>query len=125
MKTYLGIWMDNRSAYIKEYKNEAIETNSINYPFSNKEKSECHFKSEHILHNKVQQKLSEYYKNLGVIIKNYDEVLLFGPTDAKVELYNILRADACFEKINIGIKQAGLMTENQQHSYVKNHFSIK
>lgn len=125
MKTYLGIWMDHRSANIMEYKNDAIETNTVDSKFTNKEKSESLGKSENIMHNKEQQKQSEFYQNLGAIIRNYDEVLLFGPTDAKVELFNILRADARFEKINIEIEQADKMTENQQHSFVKKHFENK
>ena len=56
-------------------------------------------------------------------VKNYDEVILFGPTDAKVELFNILKADQHFDKIKIDIKQADKMTENQQHAFVKDHFS--
>ncbi len=48
------------------------------------------------MHNKEQQQQSEYYKTLGETIKNYDDVLLFGPTNAKVELLNILKADISF-----------------------------
>ena len=39
------------------------------------------------MHNKEQHEQSDYYKKLGETIKNYTEVLLFGPTDAKVELF--------------------------------------
>ncbi|MBK7681786.1 MAG: hypothetical protein KA347_01175 [Bacteroidia bacterium] len=125
MKKYLGIWMDHRSANIMEYKIDAIETNIIDSKFTKEEKSESLGKSENIMHNKEQQKQSEFYQNLGAIIRNYDEVLLFGPTDAKLELFNILRADTHFEKVNIKIEQADKMTENQQHSFVKKHFEKK
>jgi len=52
-----------------------------------------------------------------------DSVFLFGPTDAKVELFNILEADHRFAKIKIEVKHADKMTENQQHAFVKKFFS--
>ena len=75
------------------------------------------------MHNKEQHQQSDYYKQLGEIIKNYTEVILFGPTDAKVELFNILKADHHFAKIKIEFQQADKMTENQQHAFVKEYFS--
>jgi hypothetical protein len=75
------------------------------------------------MHNKEQHQQSEYYKKIGEIIKDYKEVILFGPTEAKTELFNILKADHLFENIKIEIKQTDKMTENQQHAFVKNHFN--
>ena len=77
------------------------------------------------IHFPVPHQQSEYYKKLGEIIKNYEGVILFGPTEAKVELFNTLKADHHFEKINIEVKQADKMTENQQHAFVREHFSKK
>jgi len=57
------------------------------------------------------------------VIKNYDEVLLFGPSEAKAELYNILKAEHQFTKIKIEIKQTDKLTENQQHAFVRDYFS--
>ena len=45
------------------------------------------------MHNKEQQQQTAYFKQLADVIKNYDAVVLFGPTDAKAQLYNILKAD--------------------------------
>lgn len=53
---------------------------------------------------------------------NSQWVVLFGPTDAKVALYNILKADHRFAKIKIEIKPADKMTENQQDTFVKIYF---
>lgn len=75
------------------------------------------------MHNKEQHQLADYYKRLGEVIKNYKGVVLFGPTDSKAELFNTLQADRHFEKIKIEVKDAGKMTEAQQHAYVKDHFS--
>ena len=65
----------------------------------------------------------EFYKKLGEVIRKYEEVILFGPTNAKVELYNLLKADHLFSKVKIEVQQTDKMTENQQHAFVKHHFS--
>ena len=76
------------------------------------------------MHNKEQQQNAAYYKVLANIIKNYEGVILFGPTDAKVELFNTINKDHHFEHIKIDIEQTDKMTDNQQRAFVKEHFSI-
>lgn len=119
----LGIWMDHSRANLMEFTTDPIETKTIVSKFTHQEKEHSLGKSENLMHNKEQHEQSAYYKKLGETIKNYQEVILFGPTDAKVELFNVLRADHLFEKIKIEIKQADKMTENQQHAFVREHFS--
>jgi len=102
---------------------EPIETKIVESKFSHQEKEFTLSKSENLMHNKEQQEQSKYYKELGEVIKNYGEVVLFGPTNAKLELFNILRADLAFSDIDIEIQQADKMTENQQHAFVRDYFS--
>ena len=75
------------------------------------------------MHNKEQHQQSEYYKKLGEEIVKYEDVILFGPTDAKAELFNLLREDRHFENIKIEIRQTGKMTEQQQHAFIREYFS--
>jgi hypothetical protein len=75
------------------------------------------------MHNKEQHLHLEYYKKLGDIIRNYKEVVLFGPTDAKSELHNLLAANHLFVKVKITVRQTDKMTENQQHAFVRDYFS--
>ncbi len=119
----LGIWMDHSTARLMEFTGQQIETKTIESEFTHEEKTDSLGKSENIMHNKEQQRQSAYYKNLGNVIINYEAVILFGPTDAKVELFNVLRADHHFDKIKIEIKTADKMSEHQQHAFVKEHFS--
>src|SRR5450432_2535460 len=97
----LGIWMDHSSAHLMEFTTDPIETKTIASKFTHEEKEESLGKSEHLMHNKERHEQSAYYKKLGETIKNYEEVILFGPTNAKNELLNILRTDHLFEKIKI------------------------
>ena len=74
------------------------------------------------MHIKEQHLQSSFYKKLSDIIKNYQEIVLFGPTDAKNELLNLLKADHLFENIKIEVKHADKMTKNNMHTFVKEYF---
>ena len=118
----LGIWMDHASANLMEFTSEPIETKTVESAFTHEEKADSLGNSEHVMHNKEQQMQSAFYKKLGESIKGYNEVVLFGPTDAKQQLFNLLKADHHFDKIKIEVKSSGKMTENQQHAFVRDHF---
>ncbi len=118
----LGIWMDHANAHLMEYA-DPIVTKVVTSNSTHEEKEKTLQKSESMMHNKEQQQESEYYKELGESIKNYDEVLLFGPTDAKVELLNILKSNLSFSKIKLEVRQTDKMTENEEHAFVRNYFS--
>jgi hypothetical protein len=119
----LGIWMDHSNAHIMEFITGPAETQIIESDFVYEAKEQALGNSENAMHNKEQHQQTEYYKKLGEIIKHYDDVLLFGPTDAKLELFNMLKEDHLFGKVKIEVKQADKMTENQRHAFVKDYFS--
>ncbi len=119
----LGIWMDHNSAHIMEFTADPISTTTVNSQFTHQQKEDTLKKSEILMHHKEQHEQDAYYKNLGQIIKGYDDVVLFGPTDAKVELFNLLRNEREFDKIKITTINTDKMTENQQHAFVREHFT--
>lgn len=119
----IGIWMDHKSAHLMEFTSDSLETKTIESEFTHDVKEENLHKGEHGMHNKEQHQQSQYFKTLGEKIKQYESVLLFGPTDAKTELFNILMADQHFAKIKIEVRQSDKMTENQEHAFVKKYFS--
>src|ERR1700733_6712547 len=118
----LAIWMDHASAHAIEYPGDESITETIASEFTATEKKETLEKSEHSMHNKEQHQQSEFYKELGKWIVNYDYVLLFGPTKAKSELLNHLRSDHRFEKIKIVVKNADKMDLHEQQMFVKKYF---
>lgn len=123
MKTkQIGICMDHATANLMELTSGDMETKTINSKFTHEQKEDTLHKGEKVMHHKEQHEQLAYYKEIAAVIKNYEEVLLFGPTDAKSELLNLLKADHHFDKINIETKQADKMTENQQHAFVKEYF---
>jgi stalled ribosome rescue protein Dom34 len=119
----LAIWMDHASAHTIEYPGDENITKTITSDFTHTEKKESLEKSEHSMHNKEQHEQSGYYKELAKVIANYDFVLLFGPTNAKSELLNFLRADHRFDQIKIVIKTADKMDVHEQKKFVKKYFT--
>lgn len=118
----IGIWMDHSSAHLMEC-TDPIITRTLESESTHEEREKTLQKGESMMHNREQQQQKEYYKKLGEAIRGYEDVLLFGPTDAKVELLNILKEDRHFENIRIVTQDAGQMTENQEHALVKQYFS--
>ncbi len=120
---YLGIWMDHARANLMEYTTEPIQTVTIECGFTHEVETEVLDKGESMMLNKQKQQQSDYYKKLGEAIVHYDNVILFGPTNAKVELLNTLKEDLHFKNIKIEVTGADKMTENQQHAFVREYFS--
>jgi len=117
----LGIWMDHMNAHLIEFSNSK-ETKTIHSKFTHEAKENSLDRGENKMHSKERHQQAEYHKSLGEIIKNYKEVLLFGPTDAKVELKNLLEKEHAFAAIKIVTEPADKMTENQQHAFVTDYF---
>jgi len=121
----LGIWMDNANAHLMEFSNETIETKMLDSNFTHQDRVESLSKSEKGMHNKEQHEQTAYYKKLSEVIRNYNEVLLFGPTNAKDELYNTVKDNPLFKDIAISVLPADKMTENQEHAFVRDYFSTQ
>ncbi len=118
----IGIWMDHANAHLMEYA-DTIVTTIITSASTHEEKEFTLQKGESFMQRKDQQQEAAYYKAIATAIKDYDEVLLFGPTDAKTKLYNILKADLSFSNINIAIEQTDKLTDNQEQAFVRDYFS--
>jgi stalled ribosome rescue protein Dom34 len=126
MKTQknLGVWMDHATANLIDL-NSKKHSHSIVSEFTFNTKEEALNRSENLMHNKRQQMHGAYYKEIADVILKYDNVLLFGPTNAKTELHNYLNTDLHFKDIKIDIQSADKMTDNQQDAFVKNYFENK
>jgi hypothetical protein len=118
----LGIWLDHSNAYLMEFTNDAFLTNRVVSELSNQEAELNHYKGEKLIHKKEQHLQINYFKKIGDIIKNYQEVVLFGPTDAKNELLNMVKTDHLFEEIKIEVKNSDKMTESQMQTFVREYF---
>lgn len=114
----LGVCMDHSSALIMELINNLIISTDSEYESATEIKNDANNENGHDEH----QAQSNYYKKISDIIRNYDEVLLFGPTEAKNALYNLIKEDHNFENIKIEIKTTDKMNEGQMFNYIKDYF---
>lgn len=119
----LGIWMDYTTAILIEFNLNSCEIKSIDSGFSNQEENEFLDKSESLMHHKEKQQLSTFFKRIADQIKEYNEVVIFGSSDAKAELYTVLKQEEPFKKIKMEIKNTNKMTDNQKKHFVKSYFS--
>ncbi len=119
----LGIWMDYSTANLIECKLGSYEIKSIDSGFSDQEVNEVLNNNKCLIDNKENQQLSKYFKRIAEQLKEYNELVLFGSTNAKVELHSILKEEESFQKIKIEIKNTAKMTDNQKKYFVKSYFS--
>jgi len=117
-----GIWMDHSNAFLLELADDKIETNRVVSELSNPEAEFNFYKGEKLVHKKEQHLQLSYFRKLGEVIKKYKEVVLFGPTDAKNELLNLIKTDHLFEDIKIEVINSDKMTESQMQTFVREYF---
>jgi hypothetical protein len=129
----LGVWLDHAGAYLVEMNGgePSIESVSSDYRQEWKEGkggNDSHFgdkiatNNEYGRHRREEQQIASFYKTLTERIRYYDDVLLFGPSDAKQELYNILAGEKPQRKIRINVQPADKMNEAQLKQFVKTWF---
>ncbi|MDX9932545.1 MAG: hypothetical protein RB294_08170 [Bacteroidales bacterium] len=123
--TKMGIWMDHTIAYLFDVSDSDAETLTIKANIQHHEVKETQGLDESNTQNKEQDQLSDYFKRLTDIIQKFDEVVLFGPTDAKTELFNQLKKSNSISKTNIVVKQSERMTENQMKAFVRSYFGLQ
>ncbi len=122
-KKQLGIWMDHSEANLIGVNVDTTGYKTITAQVGEQDEA-LNSRNETLIQNKEQNELSGFFKRLGDVIINYDEVLLFGPTNAKTELVNQLKEDRHFDEVKIEVTPADKMTENQQQAFVMKHFTI-
>jgi stalled ribosome rescue protein Dom34 len=114
--------MDYSKAHLMEILPGDMKTQTIESAFTHEAKAETRDKGEKHMHNKEDGDHLKYFKKIQIEIEKFDDVLIFGPTEAKVELYDLLKENHKCEGIRIEIQTSDKMTENQLHAYVRNHF---
>lgn len=119
----LGIWMDHTAAHIMELNNNTIVSTTIESLSLQGEKKNFG-KDASLKYNTEQDQLSDYFKRLSAIILDFPEVIIFGPTNAKLELFNLLKVNNQFNNVKIQIETTDNLTKNQMHAFVKDHFKM-
>ena len=116
--------MDYTSAQIYENATGEFLLTSMesNFYLPLKKKGEAN--SESPIHNEKNQTDQAFYNDLLLLIKDYDEAVLFGPTQAKTALFDLIKASPECNNLYIQTLEADKMTTEQMKAFVKTHFKI-
>lgn len=114
--------MDHATANLISFPADPTTGQTIHCSFTHQAKETALQRGENEMHTKEQGEQAAYYQELANIIRNYGEVLLFGPTEAKTELYYTFKDNHLFADIKIDILPSDKLTSNQQHAFVKDFF---
>ena len=115
--------MDHSIAYLMEFTNNPFEIKTIEPEFPEGNEELNLVKGVQLPKNTDKHILYAYYNRIGEAIKNYKQIVLFGPTDAKVELFDVLSEDHRFVKTIVEIKETDKMSVNQQHEFISKYFA--
>lgn len=118
----LGIWMDHSNAFLMELYNHNISSKKIIIKPVHKEEDNVDTHEIQIHSKEESQHRAAFFKEISDIIRDYQDVLLFGPTDAKNELYNLLKADHRFENIKFELRNSDKMNESEMQQFVVEYF---
>ena len=132
MKTTAGLWIDHRKAVIALVTAEGEETLEIK---SNVEKqpgrdagarSTTHHEAQQVQADDSHERdftgqLHRYYDEVIAAIRNADEILLFGPGEAKGELKKRLERDKLGAHI-VAVQTADKLTDRQVAAKAHEYF---
>ncbi|CAM2830490.1 hypothetical protein [Flavobacterium frigoris] len=120
----MGIWMDYSIPYLTGFTSNSFEI--IKAESTSFESTKLYpIKTLAALLEKRDRLLQTYYYKIASKIKNYDRIIIFGPTNAKTELFDVLSEDDRFLKTKIEITNTDQMNPAEQHQFIKNYFSDK
>ncbi|TAH11968.1 MAG: hypothetical protein EAZ12_03135 [Sphingobacteriia bacterium] len=80
----IGIFMDHASALFIKFPIDEAANHTLFSSFTTTSEHDSLEKSEQLTHNREQHQQNEFYQKIGTEIRQYDEVLLFGPTNAEL-----------------------------------------
>ncbi|MFM9909073.1 MAG: hypothetical protein ACKVOW_06985 [Chitinophagaceae bacterium] len=122
LRRYLGIWMDQTSAHLTNLTVDPVEVVSIESVYTSTHIGNTFHESKRNVEYQKSILQQAFFKQLSDRMLNYDEVLLFGPSNAKSQLLNFFRVEQHINKIKIHVKNATNMTEQQEHAFIRRHF---
>jgi hypothetical protein len=135
-ETKIGVWMDHSVARLISVNTNPVVIREIQSSIQPRLRIEgesgdgtklggVQFGSnnEHSKNEKKQNELQQYYKELSAAIRDYEEILIFGPTMAQNEFVNFISKDKHFKTKKIDTYREDYLTENQILEFVRNKIS--
>lgn len=119
----IGIWMDHHTAHLVhqdeqgDYRIDSVESGHDDvHPNTGKRGFR---ESEGTRNGRQQEALKVYYKSLQAKLKDFNHILICGPTTARTEFHHMLSKEKSFGGKRIAEMTATTMTDRQLIAYMK------
>ena len=115
--------MDYSNAHIIPFSDivQMPQTITSGYTIADREKAVGRGKSQVLCMQRREQ--LAYHKNIAAALLQSDEVFLFGPTEAKSDLFKMLREDRNFDATHIEFYNSYRVTGSEEFAISENCFS--
>jgi len=137
-KKKIGVWLDHTKAHLIRFQNgQTFLLESVESPYRPRERFEgeesdvTQFRgggvavsnNENRKHHRVQHQLEAFFTEIEGKLKEYDEILLFGPSIAKNQLQHHLAPKKAFANKTIAISNADKLRRNKMLEFVRKYFN--
>lgn len=120
---YIGIYLNHFTAQIIDYSEMARVVTVIRLDFNTDDEDKV-LRGENHLFDKRNELHNEFYSELSHALLQCDQLIIFGPTTAKNELFNRLSNDNRFTNLEITIKNTDELTSEEQLEFINNCFYL-
>ena len=126
MKKAMGLWIDHREAIIVALTPEGDKTLRVASEFEQdarvSDTAQIHL-GEDMLDRRRLNHLKQYYDTVAATLREADELLIFGPGQAKEELKRRLTSSRLADRV-VAVETAARMTDRQIVAKVRRHFQV-
>ena len=135
MKTQIGIWLDQKQAFLIAFLNgektvKTISSSIENYHVVGGARSKTPYGPMDVVSEKKslerhKHQLSQYFQQIMTTVKDADELYLFGPADTKLKLLEAINKNKALTFVVRKTETADSMTEGQMIAQVRKAFGLK
>jgi stalled ribosome rescue protein Dom34 len=129
----IGIWMDHYIAHciiaekgiVATIKNQHESHPRYEGEGSNETQvARLRFGNNEYQTNQIERNdLKSYFESVADFVKDYQHILVFGPTTAKKEFFNVVMDDSRFDGKTLHLENSDKLTDNQMVAFVREFYS--
>jgi hypothetical protein len=134
MKKLIGVWLDTKQAVLIEITDKSKRIKTITSEIDSKERisgeskrfgrfGQQYLNPEKHKRNKIQEQVKLYLQQIIEEIKQFDSLLVFGPSEMKNKLKKEIQKHKDIAEKLSSVQTADHMTENQMVAWVRKHFT--
>ena len=114
-KTKIGVYLDEKIAYLLERKNEEKVITII--------EADDEGERENVITRRTNRKNHAFFKKVFELVRDFDRVFLYGPESAKRELLNRIRAERGLQIEILNGNREDKVTDHQKYQFITEYFA--